>query len=134
MSGIVVSGLTEVMAKLRKVTSVIDREVVTTSVAEKFVARLRAATPVGYSGRLRESVLYEASEDLAVVGYDEGVETAGNSELDSVLRPGKRGKSVLKWSPVDELTSVMEDTFDGFASEAVTFMETSLAGQIDGIT
>ena len=134
MSGIVVVGLNEVIAKLRAVPSVIDREVVTTSVAEKFVARLRAATPVGYSGRLRESVLYETGEELAVVGYDEGVETAGNPELDSVLRPRKRVRSVLKWSPVDELTSVMANTFDGFSSEAVTYMETSLAGQVDGIT
>lgn len=126
------TGLNDVLAELRKVESSIDREAVLKEVSETFSARLRAATPVGYSGQLRDSVVYEVAEQEAAVGYEEGVETAGNPDLDSVLRLKTRGRSVLRWASTDELSTVLEETFDAYASEGVVYMESALAEQING--
>lgn len=134
MSGVKITGLSEVVAELKKLPSSIDQGKVFGEVSEIFAARLRAATPNGYSGRLKDSVIYEASNDEALVGYEREVETAGNPELDSVIRPRTRGRSVLKWVPADELGTVLEETFDAYAAEGVTFMEERLAEQINGST
>lgn len=101
-------------------------------VSQQFSARLRAATPLGYSGKLRDSVVWESDDEEAVVGYEEGVEKAGNPKLDSVIRPTTSGRSVLRWTPVDELEGVMEETFDAYSSTAVSVMETRFSEQIDG--
>jgi len=134
VSGVKVTGLNEVIDELRRLPSSIDRAIVLDEAAEIFAARLRAATPIGYSGKLKDSVIYESSEDVASVGYEQEVETAGNPKLDSVIRPRTRGRSVLKWVSSDELGTILEETFDAYASEGVLFMEERLAEQINGGT
>ena len=126
-----ITGLKEVVAELKKLPTSIDRATVLEEVAEIFAARLRAATPKGYSGKLRDSVIYESSDEGAFVGYEQEVETAGNPALDSVIRPKTRGRSVLKWVSSDELGTVLEETFDAYAAEGVLFMEDRLAEQIN---
>jgi hypothetical protein len=134
MSGVKITGLNEVIAELKKLPSSIDRTPVLEEVSEIFAARLRAATPKGYSGKLRDSVIYEALDDEAFVGYEREVETAGNPALDSVIRVATRGRSVIKWVSTDELGTVLEETFDAYAAEGVLFMEERLAEQINGGT
>jgi hypothetical protein len=134
VNGVKVTGLGEVIAEIKKLPSSIDSAPVLEEVAEIFAARLRAATPKGYSGRLKDSVIYESSEDVASVGYEKEVETAGNPALDSVTRPRTRGRSVLRWVSEDELEAVLEETFDSYAPEGVLFMEERLAERINGGT
>ena len=134
MNGVKVTGLNEVISELKKLPSSIDRAPALEEVAEIFAARLRAATPQGYSGKLRDSVIYESSEDEASVGYEREVETAGNPKLDSVIRVATRGRSVIKWVSTDELSTVLEETFDAYAAEGVLFMEQRLVEQINGGT
>ena len=134
MNGLKVTGLNEVIAELKKLPSSIDRALVLDETADIFAARLRAATPSGYSGKLKDSVIYESSEEVASVGYEQEVETAGNPALDSVIRPRTQGRSVLKWVSSDELGTVLEETFDAYASEGVLFMEERLVEQINGGT
>ena len=134
MSGISVAGLNEVIARLEKIPARVDSETVLGKASEIFAARLRAATPKGYSGKLRDSVIYESEGDKAFVGYEREVETAGNPALDSVTRPKTRGRSVLKWVSADELSTVLEETFDAYAPDGVVYIEERLAEQIDGIT
>jgi hypothetical protein len=126
-----ITGLNEVISELKKLPSSIDRAPVLEEVAEIFAARLRAATPRGYSGKLKDSVIYEASDEESFVGYEREVETAGNPALDSVIRPNTRGRSVLKWVSADELGTVLEETFDAYASEGVLFMEERLLEEIN---
>jgi len=127
-------GLPELERELKKLPASTDRAGVLKEVAEIFAARLRAATPAGYSGKLRDSVIYEASDEEAFVGYEKEVETAGNSALDSVIRPKTNGRSVLKWVSSDELGTVLEETFDAYAAEGVLFMQDRLVEQINGGT
>ena len=126
-----ITGLNEVISELKKLPSSIDRAPVLEEVAEIFAARLRAATPKGYSGKLRDSVIYEASDEEAFVGYEREVETAGNPALDSVIRPKTRGRSVLRWVSADELSTALEETFDAYAPEGVLFMEERLLEKIN---
>jgi hypothetical protein len=79
-------------------------------------------------------VIYDSSDDEASVGYEQEVETAGNPKLDSVIRVATRGRSVIKWVSTDELSTVLEETFDAYAAEGVLFMEERLAEQINGGT
>ena len=125
-----ITGLKEVVAELKKLPTSIDRAPVFEEVAEIFAARLRAATPKGYSGKLKDSVIYEATDEEAFVGYEREVETAGNPDLDSVIRPKTKGRSVLKWVSADELGTVLEETFDAYSAEGVLFMEDRLLEQI----
>lgn len=124
-------GLDDVLESIRRIPTSMDTRVVFEEVSQIFADRLRAATPPGYSGRLGKSVLWEADEDGGLVGFDEGVETAGNPRLDSVLRPTTRGRSVLKWVSADELETLTEEAFDAFAKDGVLYMERALA---DGIS
>lgn len=119
-------GVEEVLDAIRRIPASIDTKSVFSDVSEKFADRLRAATPPGYSGRLEKSVLWQSDEEEGLVGYDEGVERAGNPALDSVIRPNTRGRSVLKWVAVDELESILEEAFTAYAPEAVTYMESEL--------
>lgn len=134
MNGVKITGLNEVIAELKKLPDSIDRAPVLEEVSEIFAARLRAATPRGYSGKLKDSVIYEASDEGAFVGYEREVETAGNPDLDSVIRVKTRGRSVIKWVSADELGTVLEETFDAYAPEGVLFMEERLLEQINGRT
>jgi hypothetical protein len=120
---VTLDGLEDVLAAIRDIPSSLDTRTVFSDVSQKFSARLRAATPKGYSGKLRDSVVFYSDEDGAEVGFEAGVETSGDPSLDSVLKPKTRGRSVLKrWVQPEELESVLEETFDGFSEEAVTIM------------
>jgi hypothetical protein len=133
-NGVSLVGLDEAIASLRLLPVLIDRWEVHDQVAQRFEPRLRAATPRGYSGRLRDSVISETSDEALLVGYERDVETAGNPALDSVIRPQTKGRSVLRWASTDELSSVLEETFDAYSDEAVELMTTLFAEQIDGGT
>lgn len=125
-------GLREAIDDLRLLERRLDEGVASRETASRFAARLRAATPPGYSGRLFDSVMEQAAEDLAVVGYSSGVETAGNPALDSVTTPRTRGQSVLRWVPVPELESILVEAFDGYAPDGVFTMSSKIAEQVNG--
>jgi hypothetical protein len=75
-------------------------------------------------------VIYEANEDESLVGYEQGVETAGNPKLDSVREVRTRGGSVIsrkKWIQPSDLESVLQETFDSFSDEAVEVLEKRLS-------
>lgn len=134
MNGVQIEGLDELAARLAKLPLQVDAESVLGAASEIFAARLRAATPKGYSGKLKDSVIYEADGEEAFVGYEQDVETAGNPALDSVIRLKTRGRSVLKWVSTDELSTVLGETFDAYSPEGVTFMEKRLVEEINGGT
>jgi hypothetical protein len=134
VNGAELLGVDEVKDALRRIVTVIDRKPVLTEVAQTFADRLRAATPVGYSGNLKKSVLWEVEDDEAVVGYSSGVEKDGEPRLDGVLKPRTRGTSVLKWVPPEDLEAILEDTLSAYATEGVLFMESAFAEQINGIS
>jgi hypothetical protein len=126
-----IEGLDDVMEALRRVPTSLDRETVFADVSQRFSARLRAATPKGYSGQLRDSVVFSSDAESGEVGYEPGVETSGDSSLDSALRPRTRGRSVLKkWVKPEELESVLEETFDAYAPEGVKFMSTRFSEEL----
>lgn len=134
MITLTLSGLDETIDELRRLPTSIDRVPAFTEVASEFAAILRAATPPGYSRRLPDSVIEQVDETSAVVGYDERVETAGNPQYDSAVSPRTRGRSVLRrktWVRPDELTAILEDTFDAHADRLVSTLEERLA---DGIS
>lgn len=144
MNGARLDGLREVTDRLNELSSSLDKSKVLAGAAEIFAARLRAATPTGYSGRLQESVIYEVDESgAAFIGYESGVETAGNPALDSVIRATtsgesvirrsrftKKGRSVLRWVPVRELSTILEETLDSYSSEGVLYIEGQFANVI----
>jgi hypothetical protein len=132
MSGAQLIGLSDVIRELKALPKAVENSGVTGEVSEIFASRLRAATPAGYSGKLKDSVIYGESNDGAFAGYEREVETAGNPKLDSVIRPKIKGRSVLVWVTTDELGSVLEETFDSYVSEGVSFMERRLVEEIDG--
>ena len=123
-------GLKETIAAVQRLPTSIERAPAFEEAAQTFSARLRAATPPGYSGKLRDSVIYEASDEESLVGYEEGVETSGNPKLDSVREGRTRGGSVLsrkKWVQASDLESVLQETFDSFSDEAVEVLEKRLS-------
>lgn len=98
------------------------------AVAERFEDRLRAATPVGFSGDLPSSVMSFPNDDAISVGYEKGVETAGPK---SVLRPEPpTRRSVLfsaqskrkRWITAGELEVIMEETAESFSGEVLEMM------------
>lgn len=122
-------GVADVVAAIRALPTSISTEPALEEIGQTFSARLRAATPKGYSGKLKDSVLYEVSSGggEVVVGYESGVETAGNDRLDSVRKARTRGRSVLRtWVKAEELESVLSDTFDAYIPEAMSVLERSL--------
>lgn len=127
-----IQGLDELLETIRKIPTSLDRQSVFEDVSQQFSARLRAATPKGYSGRLRDSVVYSADDEQGEVGYEVGIETAGDPSLDSVIKPKGRGKSVLarNWVKPAELESVLQETFDAYASEGSVFMESRFAEEL----
>jgi hypothetical protein len=129
---ITATGLDETEAAIQGIVARIDSAKVLGDVSSTFASRLRAATPAGYSGRLRDSVLQENNESSSAVGYDKAVETAGNPRLDTVIRPATVGRSVLRWTRVGELEAVLEETLDAFAGECVSVMQDKFLEQING--
>lgn len=133
MISVDVDGIADVVASLRAIASKARTSSSVADVGQDFASRLRAATPVGYSGKLRDSVVYSETDDGVDVGYEEGVETAGEARLDSVLSVSTKGKSVIRrkqWAKASELESIMQETFDSFASEAATVLEERLLSGI----
>lgn len=126
MISVEIQGLEETIAALRDVPTVLDRQKALSEVASQFKERMTEVTPVGYSGRLKRSVLAEAGEDEARVGYESGVETAGNPKLDSVLKVRTRGRSVL-WVPVADLEETLAQEFEDFEGVALSVLEASFA-------
>jgi hypothetical protein len=57
---ITISGLNETVEAIQKLPTTVGGKPVFEEAAQAFSARLRAATPPGYSGRLKDSVIYEA--------------------------------------------------------------------------
>lgn len=128
MITISLDGIDAVLDSVRSLPTSIDRRPVFEEVSQKFSARLRAATPRGYSGKLRDSVVYSVTDESAEVGYEEGVETSGDPSLDSVLKPRTLGRSVLKrWAKAEDLESILSGTLDAYEAEAIEFMEKRLA-------
>lgn len=128
-----IDGLGEVKSSVLSLASMIEPRKHLSDVSESFAARLRAATPVGYSGKLRDSVIYSVDDTQATVGYEQGVETAGRESLDSVRSVRTRGRSVIqrkKWVTPGELEAVLQETFDSYSDEAVALLEESMASGI----
>lgn len=125
-----VTGLEETIDAIRDLPSVLDREQVFTRVSSQFKQRLSSATPVGYSGKLQRSVVAEVDDDHGVVGYEEGVEKAGNPKLDSVTRPRTRGRSVL-WVHVESLEELATQEFEDYQDTAVSVMESAFLEQLN---
>lgn len=128
MISVELQGLEEVVSAVRRMPTAADRRSVFEDVSQQFSARLRSATPGGYSGKLKDSVIYTASDEQAEVGYESGVETAGDPSLDSVIRPRRRGRPVLAkaWVKVERLESVLLEAFDAYAADGVSLMESRL--------
>lgn len=123
-------GLRETVDAIRALPTVLDRKKAFTEAADQFKARLTDATPIGYSGKLKKSVLAQADDEEARVGYEEGVETSGNPKLDSVTRPRTRGRSVL-WVPSGDLEELLAQELEDFEATAVSVLEASFAEQIN---
>ncbi len=121
-------GLEETKQALLDFPSVLDTDRALRDVASQFRARISSVTPVGYSGRLKRSVMAEFDEGVARVGYEEGVETSGNPELDSVLRPRTRGRSVL-WVPAEDLGELLAQEFEDFEGVAMSVLEDAFDGR-----
>lgn len=131
MISVSLEGVSDVVASVLSLPDKIGAKSSLDAAASSFAARLRAATPAGYSGKLRDSVIYSQESDVSVaVGYESGVETAGNESLDSVRAVRTKGKSVIqrkKWVQVSELETVLSETFDSYADEAVSMLEESMS-------
>lgn len=93
---------------------------VSSHLASSFAERLRGETPPGYSGRLKESVIWESAGDSVLVGYESGVETGGNPSLEDIPR---QRRTVLTWVQDDELETVLVRGFTSFQSEATVLFE-----------
>ena len=133
MISITLTGLAETIEAIQKLPTTVGGKPAFEEAAQVFSARLRAATPPGYSGKLKDSVIYEADARESVVGYEQGVETSGNPKLDSVRDVKTRGSSVLsrrKWVQTSDLESVLQETFDSYADDAVTLLEQRLSSGI----
>jgi hypothetical protein len=130
MIGIEIQGLEETIDALQALPTVIDRGQVFSQVSTQFKQKLTAVTPAGYSGKLQRSVIDEVSDEQAVVGYEAGVEKAGNPKLDSVTRPRTRGRSVL-WVRVEDLEDLATQEFEDFEDTAVSVMESAFLEQLN---
>lgn len=127
---VTLKGLDDVTQKLRRIPATMASRSAWEEIAGEFSARLRAATPPGYSRKLQDSVIFSVTDEGAEVGYDEGVETAGRPELDSVTRPRTRGRSVLrKWAKPEELEAVLQETLSSYSPVSVIARRAA-----DGIT
>jgi len=84
--------------------------------AGKFSDMLEARTPVGFTGKLKKSVLVEKIDDATyAAGYSIGVERPGEPLLDAKK---KTGRSVL-WATQDELADVFDDVLASFNGDSV---------------
>lgn len=114
-----VDGLDDIGEKYEELLeSVIDSKT-PEKAANQFADLLEAATPVGFTGKLKKSVLVEQIDDSSfAAGYSSGVERPGNPKLDSVLQVSKTGRSVL-WASQDELEDIFSDVLGSFRGDSV---------------
>jgi hypothetical protein len=121
----VLEGSEELFSALRSLIDDLDIHSSTSAAAKSMAERLRDNTPPGYSRKLPESVMFsQAAPGEFVIGYERGVESAGDPQLDSVTRPRTSGRSVLarprrEWVDADRLASVLEQTFEDYSKESV---------------
>lgn len=125
-----VAGIEEAIAAIKELPSVIERRQVLSRVASEFHQKLASATPIGYSGKLQKSVVAEVDDEQGVVGYEQGVEKAGNPKLDSVTRPRTRGRSVL-WVHVESLEEIATQAFEDYQDTAISVMESAFLEQLN---
>lgn len=136
MISVEITGLDEAIEALQRLPATMGLGAAFENAGQRMSAILREATPPGYSRRLAESVMYEASEAGVTVGYESGVETAGDPSYDSVTRPRTSGRSVLarrrrEWVRPEDLAVVLEESYDSHADEILSIIERSVA---DGIS
>jgi hypothetical protein len=127
---ITVTGLDEAISAIESLPSVLDRMRVFEDVSAQFKQRLTSTTPAGYSGRLQKSVLSQVDDEQGLVGYESGVETAGNPKLDSITRPRTRGRSVL-WVHVADLEELVTQEAEDFGDIGVSVMESAFLEQLN---
>jgi hypothetical protein len=95
--------------------SVIESDAPETT-AKRFADSLEARTPIGFTGKLKATVLVEQIDDYTfAAGFSSGVERPGNTVLDAKK---KTGRSVL-WVGRDELEDIFEDAIGEFRGESV---------------
>jgi len=132
-----IEGIDEVVESLSVIQKRIDTTEILSRVATSFENRLRAATPVGYSGKLPSSVLTEVDGAEIRTGYETGVETAGTKP-----RPRRRagekpsGETVLhrnKWVRPKRLVGIFWDSFEAFSGEAVSQIESGLSEEVERV-
>lgn len=122
MISVTVNGLKETIDAIRSVPTSIDRETIFSDSAESFASVLAEATPKGWSGKLPKSVIFQGS----VVGYEEGVETAGNRSLD-----GKRKGS--RWASVEQLETVLQDAIGNYMTSFSGSVLSQFAEEVDSV-
>ena len=131
MISLTITGLQDTISAVRDLPTTVGLQSAFSDAAQRVSAIVRERTPPGYSGRLPESVLVEEGELGFLVGYESGVETAGDSKYDSVRVPKTSGRSVLArkktWASVEDLQSVLEDAIDGNSGEIMSIFERSIA-------
>lgn len=111
MISISLRGLDEVVEKIKAIPTALGRDTVFDGATKEFTVLLASKTPPGYSGRLGRSVLSASVDGGSVVGFDEGVETAGDSALDGRRKSRKRRR---RWVSVDELETVLMASADEY--------------------
>lgn len=133
IAGITIVGVDEVVESVLAMPGRVDARPTLGRAAEDFAARLRAATPIGYSGRLPASVLTDVQETSASVGFDVKVEDAGRPELDA------KRKSVLfrdmgkrRWITAGELDDITGEALSAFvATGGAEAIEAGLAKEVE---
>jgi len=133
--GIRVEGLDEVVAAFSGVPKRLDPVAILTRVATQFENRLRAVTPLGWSGKLPASVISEVAGDTVRTGYEAGVETAGTKPRPRRAK-GQHHQSVLhrtKWVRPAKLIGIFAEAFDAFSAEASSTIETELAAEVERV-
>lgn len=129
MISVSLEGLDEAIKAIRGVPSLLDTQTAFDEAGQYLSAIVRDATPPGYTGRLPDSVTYEATVDSLLVGYEQGVTTAGDDKYDSVTRPRTQGRSVVRrtWVQRDILSEVLADAVDDSLPGAASVIERSVS-------
>jgi hypothetical protein len=124
-------GYDDLLEAVRSFPTTLDYEPAYREAADFLAEKLKENTPKGYNRKLPDSVITVVTAAGAEVGYERGVETAGDRSLDSVTRPRTRGQSVLsRWVSADQLSSILEQTYDDFADESVRIFADGIAREM----
>jgi hypothetical protein len=122
-------GLEDAIAAVRGVPSLLNTRTAFDEAGRYLSSVVREATPPGYTANLQKSVTYEAGEESLLVGYEDGVATAGDDKYDSVTRPRTQGRSVVRrrWVKRDELSVILSEAVDDGLPEALSVIERSVS-------